>query len=176
MKLKFLLLTALTAGCVGNSVKADISTGLVGHWTFGDISGLVATDSTTNANDGTLINFPVDSSQWVSGQIGGGLYFRGIDSAPQDYINVPDYPKGTDGKMSASMWVWFEGFTGSQNWVLLLANWPQTDFGARQFHFGIRGDPLGLNNFIETTPDGGQRTSSPRKLGAKTLRVSAVFP
>src|SRR6266536_5028395 len=159
MKLKFLLLTALTAGCLWSSAQADISIGLAGHWTFDEISGLVAADSTTNANDGSLINFPLDSSQWVPGQIGGGLYFRGFDSAPQDYINVPDYPKSPEGKLSATMWVWFEGFTGSQNWVLLLANWPQADFGARQFHFGIRGDPLGLNNFIETTPDGGQTYS-----------------
>ena len=115
MKPTILLFTALTAGCLWSSAKADIATGLAGHWTFDETTGLVAADSTTNANDGALVNFPVDDSQWVPGQIGGGLYFRGLESAPQDYINVPDYPKAADGKLSASMWVWFEGFTGSQN-------------------------------------------------------------
>ncbi len=76
MKLKILLLTALTAGCLWSSAGGDISTGLAGHWTFDEITGLVAADSTTNANDGTLINFPVDNSPPACGSGLKGLLGR----------------------------------------------------------------------------------------------------
>ena len=48
-----------------------------GHWTFDDGSG--STAKATAGNDGTLIGFPIDDSQWVDGPRGGALHFAGDD-------------------------------------------------------------------------------------------------
>lgn len=85
------------------AVRGAISDGLIGYWTFDQTNGLVALDSTTNANHGALNGFPVDNSQWVSGRIGGALSFRGAASG--DYVRVPNYPKPTSA-MSVSMVEW----------------------------------------------------------------------
>ncbi|MEO8427268.1 MAG: LamG-like jellyroll fold domain-containing protein [Verrucomicrobiota bacterium] len=53
---------------------------LVGYWKFDDGGGLVAADSSGNANHGTLVNGP----RWTAGQNSGALSFDGVD----DYVNV----------------------------------------------------------------------------------------
>jgi len=57
-----------------NAQTADITTGLVGHWKFDEVSGTTATDSSGNNNAGTLTNGPT----WTAGKIGGALSFDGI--------------------------------------------------------------------------------------------------
>ena len=52
--------------------------GLVGYWKLDDASGTSATDSSGNANTGTLTNGPT----WTTGQIGGATNFDGTD----DYV------------------------------------------------------------------------------------------
>src|SRR5258706_15795733 len=73
------------------SIEASVTDGLVGHWTFDDTGGFTLVDSTTNSNNGTLFNFPQDSSQWVPGKMGGALQFRG--PAYRDHVIVANYPK-----------------------------------------------------------------------------------
>src|SRR5580765_4459132 len=102
MKLKVILLAVFMAIHIP-SIHAAITDDLAGHWTFDATSGFTLTDSTPNANDGTLFNFPQDDSQWVPGKIGGALQFGGPTSL--DYVIVPDYPKPTT-TMTISIWVW----------------------------------------------------------------------
>ena len=61
---------------------ADITTGLIGHWTFDEGSGTTAGDSSGNGNNGTLTNNPT----WTTGQIGGAMNFDGSD----DYVTMGD--------------------------------------------------------------------------------------
>ena len=39
-----------------------------------EVSGSLAADSSGNGNDGTVVNAPVDDSQWVAGADGGGVF------------------------------------------------------------------------------------------------------
>ena len=59
-----------------------LDSGLAGYWKLDDGSGTSATDSSTNANTGTLTNGPA----WTTGQIGGAVDFDETD----DYITVAD--------------------------------------------------------------------------------------
>lgn len=64
-------------------VVVPVQSDLVGHWTFNDGLGLVATDVSGNNNIANLMHFdPVTS--WITGQIDGALKFDGID----DYATI----------------------------------------------------------------------------------------
>ncbi len=52
-----------------------LDSGLAGYWKLDDGSGTSATDSSTNGGNATLTGTPT----WVTGQIGGGLDFDGVD-------------------------------------------------------------------------------------------------
>jgi len=65
-------LSAQEIGLLAGALR-DPADGLVLHWALDETSGLVASDSSTNGNDGTLVGFPMDDSQWVDGTIGNGL-------------------------------------------------------------------------------------------------------
>jgi hypothetical protein len=117
-----------------------ITDGLVAHWTFDETAGATAQDGTANANHGQLRNFPTDDSQWVPGQIGGALNFRG--PAAGDYVVVPDYPK-PGSTLTISAWVWAESLP---TWATILKNW-QTEPTA-QFHFGLNDAQGDLSNYL----------------------------
>ena len=61
--------------------RAEITTGLVGHWNFDEGAGTTASDSSGNGNTGTLTNGPV----WTTGKINGALNFDGVD----DNVSIP---------------------------------------------------------------------------------------
>jgi hypothetical protein len=72
----FLLAHGLTTGYVA----AQLQNGLVGYWSFDDGTGTIASDSSGNGNNGTLVNGPT----WIaSGEIAGALFFDGVD----DYVS-----------------------------------------------------------------------------------------
>ena len=84
----FHLVFALAFGCCLLSPKtaeaqSSIREGLVAEWNFDETSGLVASDSAGD-NNGDLMNFADDDSQWVEGKVGGAIAFDG-----QNYIEVP---------------------------------------------------------------------------------------
>jgi type II secretory pathway pseudopilin PulG len=56
---------------------------LVGWWKLDETSGTIATDSSGNSNDGTLVNMD-PATDWISGQVGGALDFDGWN----DYVNL----------------------------------------------------------------------------------------
>ncbi|MGH2272852.1 LamG-like jellyroll fold domain-containing protein [Anaerohalosphaeraceae bacterium U12dextr] len=69
---------------------------MVGYWTLDNS----ADDSTPNAYDGTLCNFPTDGSQWQTGNVNGALVFDG-----QDYVSLPHIINPAATSFSAFAWV-----------------------------------------------------------------------
>ena len=91
-----------------NISRADISTGLVGHWTFDEGSGISAIDSSGNNNTGTLINGP----SWTSGKVGSGaLQFDGVD----DNLNIGSASSlNLSNNYSINFWIYPQsGFVGT---------------------------------------------------------------
>jgi len=82
-KMIYLVSFVLVLGLV-NSASAD----LVGHWRFDEGSGTIASDSSGNGNNGTLVAGPT----WVNGWFGGALEFDGAD----DRVDVGSFDLTTD--------------------------------------------------------------------------------
>ena len=82
----------------------NITVGLQALWHFDETNGLTARDATANHNDGTLLLYAGDDSQWVPGRTGGALAF---DSAASNSVTVPDSPSlgaGLVNRFSVSAW------------------------------------------------------------------------
>uniref|UniRef100_UPI000B3606BC LamG domain-containing protein n=1 Tax=Crenothrix polyspora TaxID=360316 RepID=UPI000B3606BC len=73
------LLALLIACTVSNTANADLTTGLVAHWSFDDCT---AKDNSGNGHDGTINGNP----ECVDGINGKAFSFNGTNS----YINIPD--------------------------------------------------------------------------------------
>jgi hypothetical protein len=67
----------ITLACSLANHKVEASTGLVGYWSFDEVAGTTAYDSSGNGNNGTLINDPV----WSAGEYGSALTFNGANSS-----------------------------------------------------------------------------------------------
>jgi type II secretory pathway pseudopilin PulG len=79
---------------------------LVAYWRLDESAGTTASDTTTNANDGTLINSPT----WATGHVGGGLLFDGKN----DYISVPYNSVFTiTSELTLTAWIKSNKFNGS---------------------------------------------------------------
>lgn len=63
----------------------DVTIGLQALWKFDEISGTVASDFTSNNNDGDLFNYLGDDTQWVASEHNRALMFGGTN-----YVEVPD--------------------------------------------------------------------------------------
>ncbi|HUT12348.1 MAG TPA: LamG domain-containing protein, partial [Thermoguttaceae bacterium] len=120
-----LLAQSAVAPLPGNTVElaggtftvSDIFTGAPGtgtaaadplqHWAFDDGSGITAQNGVIpGTNDGTLLNFPGDGSEWVTGMIGGALQFDGVD----DQVQITDY-KGISGATPRTVAAWVKTTT-----------------------------------------------------------------
>ena len=81
---------------------------LVGWWKLDDGSGTVASDSSGNGHEGTL----VDDPQWVAGQIGGALHFDADgDAVHIGHAAAFNFP----GSFSISAWINIEAWNDA-NW------------------------------------------------------------
>jgi hypothetical protein len=79
---------------------ADITTGLVGHWTLDEGTSTTANDTSGNNNTGTLINNP----SWVTGHVGNGaLNFDGSTK----YVEATNSPSLSisGNQLTVSAWV-----------------------------------------------------------------------
>jgi chitodextrinase len=77
---------------------------LVGHWTFDEMSGTTASDS-SGSNHGTVMNGAV----WdAGGQIGGALNFDGSN----DYVSLPNIINPSTTAFTASAWIYSDVSTG----------------------------------------------------------------
>ena len=90
----------------------------ISYWQFDEESGTVAADS-IGENDGTLVNFPTDDSQWVDG----ALSFDGVD----DYVQITGY-KGITGAQSRTCCAWIKT---TQSTVGEIMTWGSLDTGAK---------------------------------------------
>lgn len=80
----------------------DARTGQLAWWKFDEKSGDMAADSTTNQNNGQLIDFMDPAATWVSGRVGGALQFDGQFSR----VIVPDSPSlRLGGDASFALWL-----------------------------------------------------------------------
>ena len=84
----------------------DITTGLAAHYSFDDGSGITATDSSGNSNDGTLIGF----ATWATGQVGTGAIDFNQDF---DRVEVPDNAATNFGTGDFSVGFWFNSSDAS---------------------------------------------------------------
>jgi hypothetical protein len=109
-----LVLSAILFSLDVSRVQAAITNGLVGHWTFDETNGFTAADSSGQGNDGTVINSDSANPEWVAGQIGGALTFRG-ETNGADFVVVQSYPPPTN-TFSVSAWVF----------ATLQSAWPET--------------------------------------------------
>jgi hypothetical protein len=86
------------------TVRTSVTNALAGYWKFDEVSGSVATDSSGLGNEGAVNSPLMDGGQWVPGQVGNALYFRG-NGVGNDWVIVPNWPKATNGTMTVSAWV-----------------------------------------------------------------------
>jgi hypothetical protein len=72
-----------------NNPAVDLAGGLVLHLKLDEAAGFAATDATTNANNGVLLNFldPIPTN-WVAGVLGGGLRFNSGAGADNQVVMV----------------------------------------------------------------------------------------
>jgi len=83
----------------------DITTGLQALWHFDEKTGLIAHDATPNHNDGALINFTGDDSQWIPSDYNGAINFN---RSLQQYVEVPHAPSlGVNLANHFSVTAWF---------------------------------------------------------------------
>jgi len=71
--------------------------GLVGFWALNESSGTTASDSSSNSNDGTLVNGPL----WVPGLVGNGLQFDGNN----DFVSIPHIPAYQTANGTLMFWI-----------------------------------------------------------------------
>ncbi len=101
----FLLLLSLVSCLNLQSVEADVSNGLVGYWPFDEGTGSTAYDFSGYGNTGGIVN-----PTWVTGKIGGALYFNGLNH----YVGVTDSINlNISSTITLSCWVKLASFAGA---------------------------------------------------------------
>lgn len=90
----------------------SLASGLAGYWRFEEGQGDEAFDSSGHGGTGILNN--MDEGSWSSGQVGGGLFFDGVD----DYVEVEDSDGlSLAGDMTITAWIRPTDFVGSNGIV-----------------------------------------------------------
>lgn len=120
------------------AVSATAQADLVAHWMFDETSGITASDSSGNSNDGTLSNMAGD--EWLEG----ALYFDGDN----DYVKVlaPPFPTITN-HITIAMWVNADVIEDGK--ILL---WKSANYGLAVGYAGVSGD-LGTFGFTIRSGD-----------------------
>ena len=129
------------AGAADKMNSADsqgdaLEKGLVGYWKLDDASGTSATDSSGNANTGTLTNGPT----WTTGQIGGATDFDGTN----DYIQIPSNAAYDSTVGTWSFWVKVDTIGGTTPDSILFRADPSGSFNGvnmnvnTSFRFGFQ--------------------------------------
>jgi len=142
------------------------SANLVGHWKFDDGSGSTATDSSVNANKGTLVG----DTQWVAGHDGGALRFDGTD----DYVELPIGPLiGQLSNCTFAIWANFANAGGA--WQRIF------DFGTGETFYMFLCPRIGMAGamrFAITTQGGGapeQMVTAPSTLPSGWHHVAVTI-
>ena len=104
--MSFVLVPALVPVNMARSADAD----LVGWWRFEEGSGIIAHDSSSNGNDGTLIG----GATWTAGRFGGGIELDGTTG----YVLVPGFVLTTD---TITFVAWLNGWKAN-DWAPLISS------------------------------------------------------
>jgi Concanavalin A-like lectin/glucanases superfamily/Immunoglobulin I-set domain len=100
----------------------NLTNELIAYWAFDETVGASAADSSGRGNSASLLEFPVDDSQWVSGVIGGALHFS-TNNGAGNYRVASDVPIvfDNDNQFSFSFWAKRDpGPTGTNPRILAL--------------------------------------------------------
>jgi hypothetical protein len=148
-KLIYLVSFVLVLSVALTNVAKAADPDLVGWWRLDDASGIIATDSSGNGNDGDLVGDP----QWVTGQIGKALQFNGVD----EYVEVPHNEILTvDNEATVMAWINAERNTyPGENWQGILA---KGESPGRSYSFYTQGN--GTLHFSTGNPFIGTNSSS----------------
>lgn len=148
-KIKYILGAVLIGSIVffGTHVTyADITTGLQGNWHLDDGSGSVATDSSSNSNNGSLVGAVGEAIQWVTGKINTGIHIAG---GTLTGVSIPNVSSNQiTGNITVS--TWFK-YTGDQSASALVAKWGSASGYLLQFN--------GSNHVIFSVRNSGDTTS-----------------
>ena len=115
MKTAKFLVCVLALALYAGVARADITTGLIGHWQMDDGGGATAVDS-AGSNDGTLVT--PDNPQFVAGgRFGGAIDFAG-GNTPDSLVEVADdISLDLTGSRTISTWLrldaWGANWTGA---------------------------------------------------------------
>jgi hypothetical protein len=114
----------LTIGCL-LAASVPVQADLVARWAFNETGGNTAFDY-VGGHHGTLMNFPVDDSQWVLGSNFRALAFDGVN----DFVVAENF-KGVAGVQARTITVWIkttntgqiigwgsESGEGNSHWVI----------------------------------------------------------
>jgi hypothetical protein len=158
-------LTVLTTASLLLNARADITSGLVGYWTFDDGSGSTAADSTANANNGTLVNFSdaTYTSMWTTNAwLNKALLFNQSGEGTDTYVSVND---------SSSI----ESMTTAKQWTLSAWVKPSVAGGSQTANAGIisKGN-LNLESFSLYMSGGKFATIFHNAAGSGTESVSGT--
>ncbi|MHC4521368.1 MAG: LamG domain-containing protein, partial [Planctomycetota bacterium] len=133
----------------------------VAAWHLDETTGLVAAGE-AGASSGTLRGFADDDSQWVQGNIGGGLVFDGVD----DFVEV-EGSAGICGRQARTVTAWLQTAERSSAAMTIMA------WGARETGqgFALEIDPAGR---FKVTCDGGLAVAGDKLVGDKRWHHVAV--
>jgi hypothetical protein len=161
MKVRPLLIGVVVLFAVGLLVsssyaKLDPET-CIGMWLFDDGDGTVATDSSENKNDGTLMN----GAEWVDGKFGDGVSFDGVD----DFVELANQPDSI-----------MDGFTFSA-WVMRNADNPtcQEVFNNHQFFLRTKPEGEDATNPFETFVNLADGSVEPRASSGVASEIEEWF-
>jgi hypothetical protein len=99
---------ATAAGCtpgpvdVATLAPTSLSTGLMAHWTFDEMLGTTAHDTSGMGRDGMITGF---GYSWTSGQFGGALRFGGPFMGSGDSVTVGSFPQAP-ASFTVSAWLY----------------------------------------------------------------------
>jgi hypothetical protein len=135
---------------VDTSLGLDPS--LVGWWKLDEGSGLVASDSSGNGNDGTIGGSP----NWIAaGKIDGALEFNGTDC----YINVGNGSSlQIRDEITIAFWIKSSGF-GSNGWAAIISkgdgSWRMSRSAntGSSLHMGVGGTTVAGNTYFDATTE-----------------------
>jgi len=99
---------AFGAGCspgpvdVATLAPTSLSTGLMAHWTFDEMLGTTAHDTSGNGRDGSITGF---GYTWETGKFGGALRFGGPFMGSGDSVTVGSFPQAP-ASFTVSAWLY----------------------------------------------------------------------
>ncbi len=107
------------------AVAQDITSGLIGHWTFDEGSGLVANDSSGSGYHAEVL---AGEPQWVPGIKGTALAFDGDDA-----LHTPDW-WGIEGYTGRTIMCWIKSDVIDTHGIL---GWGFSSGDGQKYHFRI---------------------------------------